>query len=763
MKIVLSWLREYCDWEWPVAELVERLTMSGTEVENVEQTGFALDGFVTAKVDSYIQHPNADRLRLCQINDGTCIRQVVCGASNFEVGDSVALATPGAVMPAGFKIKKSKLRGEVSDGMLCSSEELGLPEQSDEDQGILILDQKQEPGVPLKELYSGETVLECEVTPNRSDLLSYRGFSREMEALGARKTDFVFTRPHTCVAAHSSWSVDVQDVTACPRYTAAVIEGVKVQPSPAWIQERLTAAGLRPVNNIVDITNYVLLETGQPLHAFDSDVLNGNQIIVRRAAENESILALDGETYELNETDLVIADTQNPVAIAGVMGGEISGVSEKSETILLESARFEPASVRATSRRLGLISDSSYRFERGIDPLAVDLASARALELILELAGGKLVGVPFESAPVVTSEITVPLRLNRVEKLLGFAMSQERVTMLLGALGCRHTDKDWQIPSYRLDLRREVDLIEELARFEGLETVEAALPAGTAPSSQADQRYNLESALRQRLTGWGYVEALTGSLVPVDEASSAVRLQNPLVVDAAQLRTTMLETLLPCVRKNLGHGNEDLKLFEIGTVFEQYQGRSVEKRRLVLVGTGKDSSQHWNRSDEDFGYFHLKGIFEGLGQEFSGIQLTRKKEVCGLVSSDLLKVAGIKVPVWFAEWDLTRLKQRAAAIYQPLADYPAIKRDLAFTMQRSVAAADVEHAILKTGINELQSVVCFDVFQDDLGQKLDASQKSLAYALTYRSSERTLKDKEVAKWDQRVIESVKKETGAALR
>lgn len=359
--------------------------------------------------------------------------------------------------------------------------------------------------------------------------------------------------------------------------------------------------------------------------------------------------------------------------------------------------------------------------------------------------------------------MTVPLRMERVERVLGFAMSEERVAELLGALGCKKSGSEWEIPSYRLDLRREVDLIEELARFEGLKTVEAVLPAGVAATSKADIRYDLESALRHRLTGWGYHEALTESLVPADENPQAVVLNNPLVVDSAQLRSSLLETMLPCVRKNLGRGNEDLKLFEIGTIFEQHKGRSVEKRRIALVGTGKVADQHWNIVEEDFGYYHLKGVFESLSKEFSGIQLTRKKEICGLVPAEQLKAAGIKTAVWFAEWDLTKLKQSDPPKYQPLTDYPAVKRDLAFTMQRSVPAEEVEKAIRKTGIEELQSVVCFDVFQDDSGEKLGADQKSLAYALTYRSSERTLKDKEVARWDQRVIDFVKKETGAVLR
>lgn len=762
MKFVLDWLEEYCEWDWPLDELVERLTMSGTEVEGVESTGFDLDGFVVAQVESFQQHPNADRLRLCKVNDGEAVRQIVCGASNFKDGDKVALAQPGALMPAGFKIKKSKLRGELSEGMMCSAEELGLP-VDEEEKGILILDADFPVGKALRECFSGDTVVECEVTPNRSDLLSYRGMSREMAALGARVTDFSFPDGPECTSSHPEIQLAIDDVAGCPRYTATKLVGVQVGPSPDWMRQRLTAAGLRPVNNVVDITNYVLLETGQPLHAFDLAKLAGNTIGVRRAKEGESLLALDGNTYSLEASDLVIADEAGPVAIAGVMGGEETGVTNSTTSVLLESARFFPADVRATSRRLGLMSDSSYRFERGVDPAAVNLAAARAIQLLVEHASATVDGPTVESAACDIEDQLVPLRLSRISTVLGFEVSDERVQGILQPLGCRRVGSDWLVPSYRLDLRREADLIEEIARFEGLKAVESALPPGASPLTRADQRYDAEAVLRQRLNGWGFFESLTGSLVPRKEGPSRIGLLNPLVTDAAELRDSLLEALLPCVRHNLGRGNEDLKLFEIGTVYQQHKKHMVEKRQLVVVGTGKADALHWSREQEDFGFFQLKGVAAALESEFETIRLAGKDSGPGLVSPKLLKSFGIKVPVWFAEWDISKLKLASGKTYSPLADYPAVKRDFAFVVDRTISSADVEKAILSTGIAELESVCCFDVFSDESGQKLDKDKKSLAYALTYRSPERTLKDKEVVAWDRKVVEAVEKAVGATLR
>ncbi|NJK90934.1 MAG: phenylalanine--tRNA ligase subunit beta [Blastochloris sp.] len=373
MKIVLSWLREYCAWTWSEEELIEKLTMSGTEVESVYHTGFSGDAgtFVAVRIDSALPHPNADRLSVCLVNDGKGQRQIVCGAKNFKVGDIVPCALPGAVMPAGFEIKDSKMRGERSSGMLCSGTELGLPQQED---GLLILGAEVQPGTPLRELFQGETVLEVEVTPNRADLLSYQGLARELVALGAVPV----ARPESPVLARrgqGAWKLDIQDRELCPRYTVAAFEQVRVAESPAWLQEKLRAMGLRPVNNVVDITNLVLFETGQPLHAFDAARLKGDTLSVRLAGEKESILALDGKSYELSGNDLVIADAEGPVAIAGVMGGELSSVGEATTRLVLESAQFKAGRVRQTSRRLGLMSDSSYRFERGIDPQAVDRAA----------------------------------------------------------------------------------------------------------------------------------------------------------------------------------------------------------------------------------------------------------------------------------------------------------------------------------------------------------------------------------------------------
>jgi len=764
MKYVLSWLSQYCEWDWPVEELVERLTLSGTEVEAVHQTGFDLDFFVVARVASFIPHPNADRLRLCQIEDGESIRQVVCGAANFQEGDHVALALPGAVMPAGFKIKKSKLRGELSEGMLCSAGELGVPQPAGAGDGILVLDRKLPVGKPLRECFEKETVVECEVTPNRPDLLSYRGMARELVALGARQAENPLREFPAFESTHPGLTVSVEDEAACPRYTASVLEAVRVGESPAWMQKALEAAGLRPINNIVDITNYVLLETGQPLHAFDAETLDGSEIQVRSARSGEVLAALDGHTYSLTADDLVIADGTRPVALAGVMGGEATGVTEKTRRVILESARFQPSRVRATSRRLGLSSDSSYRFERGIDPAAVDLAAGRAESLIRELAGAQKVGASVQSSALDLKDVLVPLRPARAEQVLGFPIARDRIQEILERLGCSLVGDQWLIPSFRLDLGREADLIEEIARIEGLAKVEAALPPGAAAITRADDRYDLESELVSFLNGCGFTQAMTGSLVPEGDSPHRVRLSNPLVVDGAHLRESLLETLLPCVRHNLGRGNEDLALFEVGTVYAQSEKGFQESRQLLLLGTGKAGPLHWSVPAPDVDFYYLKGVVEALFERFEGLSGGEvDTQSAGLVPAELSKAAGIKVPVWFARIDCTEIRRPHNPTYRPSGEFPAVKRDLAFVLDRTTPAREVEKALQKQAPKELESVICFDVFTDDSGAKLPTDKKSLAYALTYRSTERTLKDKEVDRWDQDLVDSVRKSTGGTLR
>lgn len=737
---------------------MEKLTTAGVEVEDVRHRGVSGENFVAARVVSFEKHPNADRLRLCQVEDGSGTRQIVCGASNFEAGDVVPLALPGAVMPAGFKIKKSKLRGETSEGMLCAAEELGLPGGED---GLLLLDRSTLPGTRIEDLFEPEVVLEIEVTPNRADLLSYRGLARELIALGAASQAGPLSGSLADGKDQTALELGEVDAVRCPRYTACRVDGVTVGTSPAWMQARLQAQGLRPINSVVDITNYVLMETGQPLHAFDADKVEG-AIEVRVARTGESILALDGATYELTDDDLVIADRKGPIALAGVMGGELSGVDESTTSLLLESAEFAPSGIRRTASRTGLHSDSSYRFERGVDPAGVDLARRRALELIQEYSGGRA-GRPVESSPPRNESATVILSETAVERLLGYRLEPSRVAEILTGLGLKdETAGQWLVPSYRPDLTREVDLLEEVARIEGLDRVEAVLPGGAAGRSTADVREDQMNRIRQTLAALGFFEMQTSSLIPsADQQAGSLTLKNPLNEDAGCLRSSLLETILPCVRHNISRGMETVRAFEMGRVYGTRDGKASESSRIVLVMSGSNHEDHWKWQAAESDYFEFKGVMERLVR---GIPGWTGPETMGAVDSEQLRKFDIKQNVWAAEWDLPlgdRLPEPVA--FEPVSPYPAVKRDLAFVVSRATSHAQIINAIQNADIEELESVICFDVFVDESGKKLPADQKSVAYSLTYRSPQRTLSDKDVQSWQERIIREIEGKLGGRLR
>ncbi|MEM9399495.1 MAG: phenylalanine--tRNA ligase subunit beta [Verrucomicrobiota bacterium] len=769
MKIALNWLKDYCTWDWSLEELVEKLTMSGTEVEAIHHTGFQIDHIIAAKVLEFTQHPNADRLRLCQVDDGSgTSRQIVCGAKNFNEGDIVPLALPGAVMPPnekapeGFKIKKSKLRGEVSEGMMCAGAEIGI---SDDAEGLLIMSADTQVGMPLKDLYKGDIVLEMEVTPNRPDLLSYLGMSRELIALGAKEASLAFTQQASSpveTKPQSKWKVNVKDAQACPRYTAVEIENVKVGPSPDWLKQRLEDMGLRPVNNIVDITNYVLFELGQPLHAFDADEIDGQTMVVRDAEANEKFHALNQKQYELQKGDLVVADESSILALAGVIGGEPSSVTEKTTRILLESASFHPQRVRRTSRRLSLISDSSYRFERGLDPKGVNLARQRAVALIKEIAGGNVVGDALESAEYQKESRTVALRKDRLEKILGYEVQQKRVTEILQALGCLE-DKSghWQIPSYRADLRREIDMIEEIARIEGLKKVPARLKFGVASESCADKAYDGEMKLRRFIQGLGFQEVSTYSLITLEDAH-AVTLRNPLNEDLKHIRSSLLDSVLPSVKVNVSREMRDLRLFEIGSVYYKNNHSVHEERRLLILLTGDEREQHWTEEGRPTDFYTLKGVVDKIKQAFPAGELSDSAEL-GVVDRLKLKTLGIKQSVFAAELRLDWNQVAQSQSYQMIPTYPSVSRDLALVVDRHVKQEAIYTAIASAGIDELESVHCFDLFQDDRGEKLPQNQKSLAYSLVFRSKERTLTDKDVNAWEKAILKKVNDLTGALLR
>lgn len=757
MKISLNWLRQYCEWNWSETELLEKLTLSGLNVEGVVRTGADFPKVVTARIASFVQHPNADRLSVCQIEDDTGTRQVVCGAKNFSAGDIVPLAQPGAVLPGGFEIKKAKLRGETSEGMLCSAKELGIEGDAS---GLLILPKDTPVGKPIGQVLESDTILEVEITPNRPDLLSYLGLARHFSAIGATLKNPA-AAVTTAFDSIPDWNISVDHGDFCPRYTAQLLTQVKVGKSPDWLASRLAAIGLRPINNVVDITNYVLFETGQPLHAFDADLVKGKSIRVRQAQKGEKIEALDGKTYELSDADWVIADAERPVAIAGVMGGTATSVSEKTTTVLLESATFQPGLVRGSSRRLGVSSDSSYRFERSVSSELADLGRERAKELFVELCGAVVSGKPFQTAPVQIRNLEVAFRPERCRTLLGMNISDARISELLTKIGCQSAgEKSWRVPGFRPDLFREIDLIEEVAHLEGMAGVKSELPGVVVGVSEADRVYDRNYRLREVLAGLGFFESLSSSLqAKGSDSDKAVKLRNPMNDDSAELRSSLLPSLTACLSRSVMRDEKDVRLFEIGQISRVENGEVHFSSSLALVAVGAERPTHWSEKERDFDFFSMKGVIQQLTAIFP--EISPDTEIKILNVADLRQ--RIKSPVVAAEISLTIPRAGDRIKFQPLPTFPAVTRDLAFVVQNNISQKQILDSIRGCAIQELGRVECFDVFEDKDGSKLGAGLKSLAYTLTYRSPVRTLQESEVARWEQQIVGAVSKATGARLR
>jgi phenylalanyl-tRNA synthetase beta chain len=767
MKFSLRWLSHYIDLNVPVPEMLEKLTLSGTEVEQVLTTGVDSPHVVVAQILSSAPHPNADRLRVCQVADGTGTRQIVCGAKNYHDGDKVPLALPGAKLPGGLTIKESKLRGELSQGMLCSAKELAL---ADDAEGLLLLPTDAPVGRLFSEYRPGDTVFEVEITSNRPDLLSYRGMAREIAATGTGKVKPVSPADVTFPPAASTWTVQLSDPDLGPYYTATHLREVKVEPSPQWLQDAIVSTGHRPINNVVDITNFVLFETGQPLHAFDAAKLEGQMIDVRRARPGEKLEALDDKTYELGTDDLVIADGNGPVALAGVMGGKPTGVSDSTNEIVLEAAWFLPASVRRTSRRLGLMSDSSYRYERRVDPGALLLARNRALGLLQELTGAVLVSQPaIAGAPAVPRD-AITLRSQKIRGLLGIDIPVATVRDHLVRLGCEEISGSdealvWQPPSFRDDLAREVDLIEELARLHGLEGIPARLVTGLNPESEADRVHHRTSRLRQLLADRGWDECVTDALIERRFATGdrTVALANPLSELQTHLRPSLKAPLLQVAAKNLARGVAQLRLFELSRVYEKEGQGTIEPLRLGLVVAGMGGAASWHDAERSADYFDLSGV----------VQLLRDR--VGFVDSDILEIGkldgaearayGFKTPVFYAEFDLTGWLKRVPQPerYQPVSAFPPVRRDLAVVVSAATPNGRVEEVIRSAQAPNLETVQLFDLFRDKKGEKISTDQKSLAYALTYRAADRTLVEREVNDAHELVRKKLVTELGCSFR
>ena len=786
MKFSVNWLREFVELPQSIEALAELLTLSGTEIEAIEKRGANFDHVVIAQINESKPHPNADRLSVCIVDDGSGTkRQIVCGAKNYKVGDKVPLALPGAELAGGLKIRASKLRGVESEGMLCSPKELGIAEDA---AGLLILSPEAKIGVPIRNLFPPDILLDVEITPNRGDLLSHFGLAREIAAL-TKKTvaapkGFGAGQRNPPPLTAAATGLTISAPRECPFYSARRIENVKVGPSPDWLRAKIESVGIRSINNVVDVSNFVMLELGQPTHAFDADKLDGD-INVRLAHEDEKFVALDGKTYALTPNNLVIADNQRTVGIAGVMGGEETGVTDSTKNVLLESAYFLPASIRRTARDLNLPSDASYRFERGVDPHMIPAASQRATELICEVSGATAAGTIALAGNLPPNPPDVSIRYQRADDLLGIHIEAVAADEILTRFGLIRNDtakreSHWKIPSYRRDLLREVDLIEEIIRAYGIEKVPSRDRSRFTPLSAADRNYDFEAKLRRELVALGLSEARTSSLIARSEvagANGAIELRNPLSEDQVALRTTLIPGLLGAVERNIRAGAERIALFEIGNIFSPPTGEQERTLAIVLCGQTA-SAKNWRAEKKRaLDFFDLRGALNTLGTfEFrrgrqSGFALS--VEIFhgrdrighgGQLSS--AGSSGLTTPVLAAEIDLTTTIAEAIEKderFKEIDRYPAVSRDVAMFVGREVTHADIVKVIAAANEPLLEKVELFDLFMENDAKELSQARKSLAYSLTYRDKNRTLTSEEVSAAHARIRERLRNEVGAELR
>jgi phenylalanyl-tRNA synthetase beta chain len=787
MKISLSWLREYLRTDKQASEIARILTDAGLEVGAIESTGVTIPKVVAARILESVQHPNADRLSVCKVDDGSGTpRQIVCGAKNYKVGDKVPLAQLGAVMPGDFKIKVGKLRGVESEGMMCSSKELGLGDGAD---GLLILDPETTIGTPLAELFPAEKVFEIEITPNRPDWLGHLGVAREAATFGcgeliAKTLELPLARADDSVAT-------IAAPEAASFYSIRRIDGVKIGPSPDWLRKRLESVGLRSINNIVDVTNFVMFETGQPLHAFDAATIQGT-LSVRMASVGEKFTALDGTEYQLTANEPVIADSKGAQALAGITGGKTSSVSEATTSILLESAVFTPGIIRRAARAHGISTDSSYRFERGVDATGALAASARAVGLILEIAGGTPSSELVVAGSLPETRL-LALRGDRVRALLGIDLDDAGISALLAKLGLKKVEAGFEIPTWRNDLTREVDLIEEVARLHGIGNIASRFHAIPSPSSEADHAYDFVRSLRRRLSGMGFHEArsgtLTGSARQADFAQAGiVSVRNPMGEEHSTLRASLIPGLLDSVGRNLRHGAASIRFFEIGRVYQTEQPE--ERACLGLVVTGHSLPENW-RGEESrlLDLFDLKGLLSLLGgcteeisfraTTHSRLPLALEILIAGKPAGILgqlspadtreVSVGGHQGGIIVAELDLADLQYalgggfKDSKHFAPIPKFPSVRRDLALLLDTSVPYSLIEEAALGAREALLSSIAPFDIFSDPSGVKVPAGKKSLAVALTFQHAERTLTTEEVNDAATRIVARLRESAGAEIR
>lgn len=816
MRVPIGWLREYVDIPWDAGELAERLTWAGLKVESIEEMGEELTGLVAARILEIRPHPRSPGLWLCRLEDGEAVRQVVTGAPGLAAGQVVAYARPGGVLPGGRRLGRERFGGELSEGMMLAATELVLGEEHREGEGVLVLPAEVTPGTDLVGYFAlRDTVLELELTVNyATHCQSILGVAREAASLtgGRVRLPAVFARDYqpglpAGEDAHGEaariTSVRVEDGDLCPRYTALVLEDVRPAFSPVPVQFRLHAAGMRPLSAVVDVTNYVMLELGQPLHAFDLDRLEERRIVVRRAREGERLRTLDGRDRELDGEMLVIADAVRPVALAGVMGGEETEVTPATRRVLMEAAWFHPVSVRRTSRRLGLRTGAAARFEKGIDPAAVLAASRRACSLLEEMGVARLVSGSVDVRPSGYGARQASLRPARVGAVLGLDIPESEIAGALGRLGFgvdTTGGESWRVtvPTWRADVVGEIDLIEEVARLHGYQRIPSTLPTGSPATGYLTREQRLTARARAILAAAGLAEALTFSLIAPDAFDRlglggddprrrALTVRNPLSVEWSVLRTSLLPGLLACLAHNQAHRVPRAGLFEVSAVYlpGELPPRKLPSERLYAAAAayGPWRDPHWRGDSPEVDYFLLKGVVEylldalGVGPlEFtpSGepflhpgrqARITCGEHLLGVVGELHPRVArAYELQGRVAAWELDFSTVLALATedrrYRPLPRYPAVTRDVAFMLADHIPAARAEEVIRHHGGALLESLRLFDVFR---GEGILPGHRSLAYSLVYRSPDKTLTDREVDEVHAGVRRALEVELGATLR
>lgn len=801
MKISYNWLKDFINLELSPEETAEKLTLIGLEVEELTTYGSKLEGVVVGEVLEVNEHPNADRLVVCKVNIGSETVQIVCGADNVAAGQKVPVATVGATLPVEtengepFTIREAKLRGEESRGMICSEDELSL---GDDHSGIMVLDQSLDVGIPLNEaieMYQ-DTIIEIEITPNRPDATCHLGVARDLAAALDLELCKPFSTDFDEVPPLEEIDIEIESPEKCHRYVGKMVRDITIEDSPGWLQNRLKALGIRPVNNIVDITNYVMFELGQPLHAFDSDTIQGDKIVVKDFDKEIEFETLDHVERTCSAGTLFICDAEEPVAIAGVMGGVDSEVSDDTTNVLIESAYFDPGSIRKTAKEQMLQSDASYRFERGVDPQLQRIAAERAAKLIAEIAGGKIVVACTDVHPVKTEDKELTLRKSYTNRLLGTDFSTDEIETILKGLEFDLLDKkedmlSYAIPTFRPDLEREVDLIEEVGRLFDYNNIPSPKHGKFSSPEPITYWEKLVSKAKSTAKEMRFREIYSNSLMPEKDAKllgnldDMIHTLNPISADMTTLRPSLLYGFLKSVAYNFNRKIDQVRFFEVGNVFRKsdngtYFSNINEETNILLGLAGFKTIEHWKTNPEHYDVFDLKApvrsfleqldIYEelettalddgSLAFSFEDTEIGRLYEV----SKDLLKQYEIKLPAFVAEFSLTKIhdvhRRAGEQPYEPVSKFPAFDFDFAVVVDNSIRAGDLLKTIRETAGESLEKLDVFDVFE---GESLGENKKSIAFRLSFLDKNKTLTIKDVEPIINKVLKVLENKYSAKLR